>query len=55
VSNYAVLDSFDEFNDGGGPSFLVLGKDGNFYGTASTGGYRRAPARTMKLTVPSFA
>ena len=35
-----VLHSFDyDYGDGGYPGGLVLGRDGNFYGTTSLGGY----------------
>jgi uncharacterized repeat protein (TIGR03803 family) len=35
---FSLLYIFSGGNDGGNPNLLVLGNDGNFYGTANTGG-----------------
>ena len=36
---YSIVYAFQGANDGSGPSGLVLGTDGNFYGTSYSGGY----------------
>jgi uncharacterized repeat protein (TIGR03803 family) len=47
-----LLHSFAGFPDGGGSSWLVLGSDGNLYGTTATGGGGSSAAGTVFKVTP---